>query len=283
MKIAFVTGVSTGIGLDAIKRLHSSGYGIIGTVRNEIDKKRILGILPSANILVFDVTDIKGMEREFQHVKTLLEKHGLALLINNAGMAVPGPLQYIPEDQFDLQLDVNVKAVRRITNLLLPYLGVDTRFEPGQIINISSVSGIFTAPFNAAYSVSKYALEALSDGYRRELSNVGIKVSIIEPGPIKTEIWKKNLGQLDPYLETEYGNVLKSADKIIENAEKSALPVSAVTNVIMKIVTSNKPKERYLVHAKPLLFKLFSRWFPTSLQDKLVAKTFKKGDKHRPI
>jgi hypothetical protein len=283
MDIAFITGVSSGIGLEAVKMLTSHGYHVVGTVRNMADKENIEKNVPNTRILVFDVTDTEAMIREVSKVTSLLQTHGLKLLINNAGMAVPGPLQYIPEDKFDQQIDVNVKSVRRITNLLLPYLGTDKRYKAGRIINISSISGIFTSPFNAAYSVSKYALEALSDGYRRELAAMGIKVSIIQPGPIRTEIWKKNLGQLEPYINTEYGAILKNADRIIQNTEKSALPVSAVTDVIHKILNTNSPKHRYLVHAKPFIFKIFVHWLSSSIQDKLILKSLNKGDKNRPI
>jgi NAD(P)-dependent dehydrogenase (short-subunit alcohol dehydrogenase family) len=284
MNIAFITGVSTGIGKDALHYFVSQGYKVIGTVRKDTDKQSIVNTYgDKVEILTFDVRDTDGMNRNMDSVRNLLNEHGLKVLINNAGMAVPGPLQYIPEDDFEAQLDVNIKSVRRITNVLLPYLGVDKKYRPGIIINISSVSGLFSSPFNAAYSISKYGLEAMSDGYRRELAPMGIKVAIIEPGPIKTEIWGKQLGSLDKYISTEYGEILSKADKIIANAEKSALPVSAVTNTIDKIMTSSSPKTRYLVHPKPLIFKLFTQWFTDKMQDKMVQKTFARKDKHRPF
>jgi NAD(P)-dependent dehydrogenase (short-subunit alcohol dehydrogenase family) len=284
MKIAFITGSSSGIGYEALRFLHGQDFHVIGTVRTHDDKKKLLDFFPTrCSILTFDVRDINEMTIQINSVINLLEVHGLTLLINNAGIAVAGPMQYIEEDQFEMQLDVNIKSVRRITNKLLPYLGVNQKYKAGKIINISSVSGLFTSPYNGAYSVSKYGLEAMSDAYRRELAQFGIKLSIIEPGPIKTEIWSKAKGTLDQFKDTEYSSVVSVADKMIANAEKSALPVTEISKVIKKILDSDNPKTRYLVQAKPLIFKLFAHWFSDKLQDKLVAKTLGNGENHRPI
>lgn len=284
MKIIFITGISTGIGYDAFTKLHAMGYYVVGTVRKKEDAERLSSSFKeNATILEFDVRDTENCKRAIESINPLLSKHGLHCLINNAGVAMPGPLQYLSEDDFETQLDVNVKSVRRITNLLLPYLGSDKRFDPGIIINISSVSGLFNAPFNGAYCISKHALESMTDIYRRELKMFGIKVVAIEPGPIKTAIWEKNLGSLDKYKETEYGQILSAADKMIANAEKSALPVEDITNLIVKILHAKEPATRYLVHRKKFMFRLLSHYLPDKLVDKLVAKTMASGENYRPV
>lgn len=280
----FITGVSTGIGYDATEALITKGYHVIGTVRNENDAERLKNKFgASCTILVFDVVDTDKCHTEISNVAPLLELNGLHALINNAGVAVPGPLQYLTDDEFLMQMQVNVMAVRRITNLLLPYLGTDKRFAPGRIINISSVSGLFNSPFNGAYCISKHALESMTDVYRRELAMFGIKVVAIEPGPIKTEIWRKSKGTLDRFKDTQYGDILSSADKMIENSEKSALEVSVISNIICNIVEDRSNKTRYLVHRKPLLFKLLAYYLPDKWADKLIAKTLAKKDNYRPI
>ena len=286
MALIFITGVSTGIGYETTKMFIDQGCHVIGTVRKEEDAIRLRSMFgEKCTILIFDVRDQVKMESEINSIKTLLTKNGLQCLVNNAGMAVPGPLQYLSEEEFEMELDVNVKSVRRITNALLPYLGTDKKatFKPGKIINISSVSGLFNSPFNGAYCISKHALESMTDVYRRELAMFGIQVIAIEPGPIKTEIWRKNIGALDKFQNTAYGEVLSSANKMIANSEKSALEVEVITDLILKIYQSPKPKTRYLVHRKKLMFRILSSWLPDKWADRMVAKALAKKDNYRPV
>ncbi len=284
MKNIFITGVSTGIGYDALRSLVSLGYFVIGTVRKPEDADKLKKEFgDKCIILVFDVRDMEKSMAEISSVMPKMEKEGLYCLINNAGIAIPGPLQHITEEEFEQQMDVNVKSVRRITNMLLPYLGTDKKYEPGKIINISSVSGLFNSPYNGSYCISKHALESMTDVYRRELAMFGIRVSAIQPGPIKTEIWKKSKGTLDRFKDTVYGELLSSADKMIENAEKSAFDVKVVTDIIINILQSEQPKTRYLIHRKKFLFRMLAFYLPDKLVDKMIAKTLAKKDNYRPV
>ncbi|MBP6236583.1 MAG: SDR family NAD(P)-dependent oxidoreductase [Saprospiraceae bacterium] len=284
MKNIFITGVSTGIGYDALTSLVSRGYFVIGTVRKSEDSDKLKKEFgDKCIILIFDVRDVDKCTAEIKKVIPKLEKEGLFCLINNAGIAIPGPLQHITEDEFEQQMDVNVKSVRRITNMLLPYLGTDKKYEPGKIINISSVSGLFNSPYNGSYCISKHALESMTDVYRRELAMFGIRVSAIQPGPIKTEIWNKSKGTLDRFKDTAYGELLSSADKMIENAEKSAFDVKVVTDIIINILQSKQPKTKYLIHRKKFLFRLLAFYLPDKLVDKMIAKTLAKKDNYRPV
>jgi NAD(P)-dependent dehydrogenase (short-subunit alcohol dehydrogenase family) len=284
MKNIFITGVSTGIGYDALTSLVSRGYFVIGTVRKSEDADKLKKEFgDKCIILIFDVRDVETSMAEISTVIPKMEKEGLYCLINNAGIAIPGPLQHITEDEFEQQMDVNVKSVRRITNILLPYLGTDKKYEPGKIINISSVSGLFNSPYNGSYCISKHALESMTDVYRRELAMFGIRVSAIQPGPIKTEIWNKSKGTLDRFKDTAYGELLSSADKMIENAEKSAFDVKVVTDIIINILQSKQPKTKYLIHRKKFLFRLLAFYLPDKLVDKMIAKTLAKKDNYRPV
>ena len=284
MKNIFITGVSTGIGYDALRSLVSLGYFVIGTVRKPEDADKLKKEFgDKCIILVFDVRDIEKSMAGISSVMPKMEKEGLYCLINNAGIAIPGPLQHITEEEFEQQMDVNVKSVRRITNMLLPYLGTDKKYEPGKIINISSVSGLFNSPYNGSYCISKHTLESMTDVYRRELAMFGIRVSAIQPGPIKTEIWKKSKGTLDRFKDTVYGELLSSADKMIENAEKSAFDVKVVTDIIINILQSEQPKTRYLIHRKKFLFRMLAFYLPDKLVDKMIAKTLAKKDNYRPV
>ncbi|MGB4840321.1 MAG: SDR family NAD(P)-dependent oxidoreductase [Saprospiraceae bacterium] len=284
MDIVFITGVSSGIGYHVMEALIANGYHVIGSLRKEEDRDRISKLFPNnATLLNFDVRNVDQSVSEIKRVMPLLKEHGLSCLINNAGIAMPGPMQYLSDEDFETQLDVNVKSVRRITNMLLPFLGTDTKYKPGRIINISSVSGLFNSPFNGAYCISKHALESMNDIYRRELAMFGIKVVAIEPGPIKTSIWSKNLGGLDKYKETEYGTILSKANQMIENSEKSALDVEVISALIIKILSSSNPKTRYIVHRKKFIFKFLAYYLPDKWVDILIARTLASGDNYRPV
>jgi NAD(P)-dependent dehydrogenase (short-subunit alcohol dehydrogenase family) len=283
-KSIVITGVSTGIGRASLDLLHEKGYHIFGSVRNQADADKLSKIYPDRfTPLRFDVQNhdevVKASKVVFEQCETLVG------LINNAGIAIPGPLELLSEEQFEKQLDVNVKSIRRITNLFLPLLGTKpgSAKQPGRIINISSVSGLFNSPFNGAYSISKHALESMTDIYRRELRRYGIKVIAIEPGPIKTEIWKKNLNKMDEFKDSDYYEVLQKADKIIENAERNALPVENVSRLVAKCLTVSRPKTRYIVHKNKLAFRLMAYYLPDKITDWLVHKTLTSSNRHRPF
>jgi NAD(P)-dependent dehydrogenase (short-subunit alcohol dehydrogenase family) len=283
-KNIIITGVSSGIGRDALRLLHQKGYHIFGSVRKETDAKLLIEAYPQGfTPLIFDVQDQDAVSQAAKVVYDTCDR--IDALINNAGIAVPGPLQFVSEADFEKQMDVNLKSVRRITNTFLPLLGATTDFKgaPGRIINISSVSGLFSSPFNGPYSISKHALESMTDVYRRELRRYGIKVMAIEPGPIKTKIWGKNLNSMAQFADTDYYDILQKADMIIENTEKNALPVARTSNVILKCITKKHPKTRYIVQKNTLVFKIVANYLPDKLVDWFIQRSFSLGNRHRPV
>ncbi len=286
MKSIFLTGISSGIGLDATRLLIENGYRVIGTVRKEADKQNLIEQFPeNLDILIMDVTDYEKVEKIPEHLYQILRNQPLTALINNAGIAEPGPLMYLEDDRFVKQIEVNVMAVRKMTNTLLPFLGMKEDFAhaPGKIINISSISGLFNSPFNGAYCISKHALESMSEVYRRELIPFGIDVIAIQPGPIKTKIWQKNIGTLERFRKTEFKSIVDKADNMIMNSEKNALPVEVISKLILKIIDSKNPKSHYLVHKNKWIFKFLTGWMPTRIVDKLIWKKLKGGDSYRPV
>ena len=160
----------------------------------------------------------------------------------------------------------------------LPLLGTDKKTvgNPGKIINISSLSGIFNTPFNGAYCVSKHALESLSEIYRRELIQYGIDVVSILPGPIVSEIWEKNTGIMGVYDETDFGPYTKKADSYIEKAKERALPPAHISKLLLKIINTKKPKTRYFVGRNLFLTKLAIKYIPKRMMDKLIWKQLDK-------
>ncbi len=213
-----VTGVSTGIGRDAVRYLSARGYFVFGSVRSQEVKAELEAAYPNDfEALVFDVTDTQAIGEAASRVAVHLGNRRLTALVNNAGIAEGGPLQLLEDERFARQLDVNVKGTRNVTNAFLPHLGVPgsstehPEGRPGKIINISSISGIFNTPINGAYCVSKHAMESLGEVYRRELFPFGIDCVSIQPGPIASDLWNKNVGSLDRFSDSIYGNMIASA------------------------------------------------------------------------
>ena len=149
--------------------------------------------IPAAEPLRLDVTDAGQIAAAAELVANVVGEAGLAGLVNNAGIAVPGPLELLPIDAWRRQLEVNVIGQVAVTQAFLPLL----RKGRGRLVNIGSVNGGLAIPYMAPYSASKFALEAITDALRTELRPFGIQVAAVEPGPIHTPIWEKSLALAD--------------------------------------------------------------------------------------
>ena len=282
MKNILITGVSTGIGYDAVRHFLDQGYRVFGSVRKDNDKLRLESEFPSNFVcLQFDVVDVEKIKQAAEEVKTLLAGDSLTALVNNAGYALAGPMALLSDDAFRKQIEVNVFGVRTVTNAFLPLLGAQKNFngKPGKVINISSISGIFNSPMNGAYCVTKHALESMAEVYRRELMIYGIQFSSIQPGPIQSKLWDKNDDTLDEYFDTEYGNMARNTAKIIDTAQQQAQPASVISNLIEKIINKKKPKLSYVVHSNKLQVFFLTRIFPSRMVDYLIFKSLNKSAK----
>lgn len=274
MKSAVITGASSGIGYETCALLLNKNYKVFGSVRSESDANRLQRAFGrDFTPLVFDVRDESAVTQAVGLVKDALEGNTLSVLINNAGVAVSGPLQLVDLDQLRMQLDINVIGLISVTQKFLPLLGgvQEKVSDPGMIINISSVSGILVTPFMGPYAASKFAVEAISDALRRELSLYGIKVVNVQPGPIKTEIWRKAKEEDTSFPSTIYDPYLKNRDKIIDKRSNSALPVQNVAGLLYDIIQSNSPETRYLIAPKNWQIKLV-KMLPDKWADKLLLK-----------
>ncbi len=284
-KKVFITGISSGIGLDTTKVLINNGFHVYGTVRKLEDQLKLLKTFPDKlTCFRFDITDDNALDDCIMTLKTELGGQSLFALINNAGIAVPGIMHMISDEDFEKQMNVNLIATRKITNRIIPLLGGQQSLKP-RIVFISSVSGIFATPFNGPYCVSKHALECLVDIYRRELKFLDIDVICIQPGPIKTKIWSKAKGRFDKYKTSVFKNIAEKADDIIEITDQQALPVSRVSMLILNILNNQKNRNRYMVHKKALLLKFVSYCLPSKCVDYLIWKNLGKSDtkSYRPV
>ncbi|HJR80468.1 MAG TPA: SDR family NAD(P)-dependent oxidoreductase, partial [Anaerolineales bacterium] len=225
--------------------------------------------------LLFDVTDEAAVQAAAQYVREQLNGEKLFGLINNAGIAAPGPLIHLPTEDFRHQLEVNLVSVLIVTKAFAPLLGVDRslRGQPGRIINISSVSGKSAFPFVGAYATSKHGLEGFSETLRRELILYGIDVIIVGPGPIATPIWDK-AEQADPslYVNTDYGEAAQRAkDFMVHNGRRGLAP-EKVGEVVWQVLTARSPHTRYAVVGRGALQRFIEQLLPKRLIDRIVAR-----------
>ncbi|MBV8665769.1 MAG: SDR family NAD(P)-dependent oxidoreductase [Burkholderiaceae bacterium] len=253
-KAVVVTGVSSGIGYATAEALIGKGYKVFGSVRKTADGERVAQALgPAFTPLLFDVSDHAALPAAVAIVREAVGDCGLAGLVNNAGVAPMGPLMHTTADQMRAAFEVNVFGLLAVTQAFLPLLKPQdgSGYAPGRIVNLSSTSGGLVFPLVGLYSMTKYAVEALSDGLRRELAIYGIKVSAIEPGPTKTPIWDKGLprGKDSPYASTDYAKAMGAVQDLMAKELRKAKPVSSVTNAICHALEAPQPKTRYPLQA----------------------------------
>lgn len=274
MEYVVVTGASTGIGYAITKYLMDRDYHVFGSVRKQEDADRLSADFGEGfKALLFDVLDEEAIEKAKEEVLATLHGKKLAAVVNNAGIALGGPLKYLPSEEVRKQLDVNVVGLLAVSRAFIPLLENPDR--PGKIINISSVSGLIVSPFTSLYSASKFAVEAITHGLRRELYFHGVTAVSIQPGPIKTPIWDKALTFSGKYDHTEYGPTLADVDRFIKKTEQGAIPPERVAKVVYRAIRMRKPRATYLV-MKGAFFARIITWLPHSLVDKLVASRAKK-------
>lgn len=275
MKSVVVTGVSTGIGHAAAKVLAEKGFHVFGSVRKEADAARLKSELgASFTALIFDVTDEAAIRRAAEEVRAALKGETLAGLVNNAGIAVSGPLIEVDPDDFRKQMDVNVTGPFLVTQAFAPLLGTDRSLKgaPGRIVNISSVGGIRAMPFIGPYAASKFAIEGFSEALRRELMLFGIGVIVIGPGPVKTAIWDKaEEVDISRYSNSPYLPILEKFQKVFIGQGRDGYPAERLGRLIHKALTVPNPKIRYSAVKGRLAEKLLMNLAPKTTLDKVIA------------
>lgn len=271
MKSIVVTGASTGIGWGTTKILIEKGFRIFGSVRKDADAQR-LGREFGANFspLIFDVTDAGAVKAGAAKVDAALGGETLFGLVNNAGIAVPGPLLFLEPDEFRNQLEVNLTGQLIVTQAFAPLLGSDTsrKGAPGRIVMISSVGGKNANPFLGPYNASKFGLEGFSEALRRELMLFGIDVIVVAPGAVATPIWDKaDTIDVTRYANTPYAPSLAMVkDYMVANGRKG-LTSETLGRAVCKALTTAKPKTRYTVTPEP-----FQHWMMNTLPKRMIDR-----------
>ncbi len=268
-----VTGASSGIGRACALRLQAAGYRVFAGVRDPAAGERLVSDSPGLRCLRLDVTDPASISEAGAALEAGLGGTRLYGLVNNAGIAVAGPLEFVPPDDLRAQLDVNVVGQLAVTQRFLPLL----REAHGRIIFMSSVSGRVALPMTGAYAASKYALEALADALRLELWSSGVKVVLVEPGMVATPIWETSRARADRLAETFparafdlYGPLVEAARRRAAAAPREGLAPEVVAQVVERALEAAHPRARYVVGVARR--RLLLRMLPTSWRDRLVAR-----------
>ena len=276
MQSVVVTGVSTGIGWGVTRVLIQRGFRVFGSVRKTEDAERLSREFGEHFIpLIFDVTDEEAVQVAAQQVHDRLGGETLFGLVNNAGIAVPGPLIHLQTEEFRHQLEVNLVSVLIVTKAFAPLLGVDRslRGRPGRIVNISSTSGKSASPFVGAYVTSKHGLEGFSETLRRELILYGIDVIVVGPGPVVTPIWDKaEQVDMSMYGDTDYLEAARRAQSYMIRKGKNGLPPERVGEVVWQALTAPHPRVRYTVVGGDVVRRFFQQILPKRWVDRILAR-----------
>jgi NAD(P)-dependent dehydrogenase (short-subunit alcohol dehydrogenase family) len=271
-----VTGASSGIGEACALHLEKLGFHVFAGVRKEADGERLRSE-SAGNVtpLSIDVTDHDSIRTAASQVTETVGERGLAGLVNNAGVAISGPLEFIPIEELRRQLEVNLVGQVAVTQAVLALL----RKGRGRIVNVSSIGGRIALPFAGPYAASKFGIEAVSDSLRRELRPWGIEVSVIEPGSVATRIWEKGTAtarELSEKLPPEgwelYGGAIAKMQKVAAETAARGIPPEEVARDVAHALTSSKPKTRYLVGRDAKMRARVAKFAPDRVFDRLVAR-----------
>jgi NAD(P)-dependent dehydrogenase (short-subunit alcohol dehydrogenase family) len=271
-----VTGASTGIGQACALRLDKIGFQVFAGVRKEADGESLKRQASERLTSVFiDVTEEASIASAADTVAAAVGAAGLAGLVNNAGIVVPGPLEFQPLGDIRQQIDVNFIGQIAVTQAFLPLL----RKRRGRIVNIGSIGGRMATPFLGAYAASKFAMEAFTDSLRMELQPWGISVSIVEPGSIATPLWEKGQASADeidrklPQTGHDlYDPAVAAMRRVADKLARAAIPPSAVAKAVAHALTAKRPKTRYLVGRDAKLQAAVAKLVPDRMRDWLIVQ-----------
>jgi NAD(P)-dependent dehydrogenase (short-subunit alcohol dehydrogenase family) len=275
MNAVVVTGVSTGIGWGVTKTLTEKGWHVFGSVRKQADAERLARDFGGRfTPLLFDVTDEAAVRAGAEIVRGAVGGTTLLGLVNNAGIALPGPVLHQPVREFRQQIEVNLIGAYVVSQAFAPLLGADRSLKgaPGRIVNITSLGGKIGSPFLSGYCSAKHGLEGLSESLRRELMLYGIDVVIVGPGAVKTPIWEK-AEALDTtaYARTDYGPAMVKLRDYLGGARRDGLPVERVGALVHHVLATRRPRVRYALAPSLLFDWIVPRMLPRRMTDRMFA------------
>lgn len=271
-KAVLITGASSGIGKACALHLDKIGFKVFAGIRKKDDGEKLKKeSSEKLTPVILDVTKDDTIADTINLINSHTE-YPLFGLVNNAGISVSGVLEVTPVEEFRKVIEVNVLGLHAVTRAALPLL----RKNRGRIVNVASAASLFALPGGSSYSASKFAVRAITDSLRLEVNPFGVKVSLVAPGSIKTEIWskadqyRKKLQQnISPELGETYKMFKKAADRLHEDIKP--LEPLEVAKVIEHALTSKKPKILYLVGSEAKKAYWISK-LPRGFVDKMIMK-----------
>jgi NAD(P)-dependent dehydrogenase (short-subunit alcohol dehydrogenase family) len=276
-KTILITGCSSGLGFAAAHAFAERGYRVIATVRKDDDAKRLEALgTGRVHTAICDVTIKEHVAALPDLVRKISENGNLDGLINNAGhMLEPGPVEFQKLENIRAQFDVNVFGMMAVTIALLPLLGTadPARRHPGRIINMSSIEGKVASPFISAYAATKHAIEGFSASLRRELRLFGIKVIIVGPGGIQTEMWRKNTFPVGPLVGTAYEEPFRKLNQMLKQMETDSATAEEVARFLVRVFETPRPRARY-AHSRALMDGPWTMLIPALWYDAMLGMMF---------
>jgi NAD(P)-dependent dehydrogenase (short-subunit alcohol dehydrogenase family) len=276
MATILVTGAAKGIGRATALHLDRKGHTVFAGVRSTADGDSLCR--EASERLQPILLDITNAEHVAQAAKTIQQNvgtKGLDGLVNNAGIAVPAPLEFMPLDEFRRQMEVNLVGQIAVTQAMLPLL----KQAKGRIVNISSVGGRIAGQMLGAYHASKFAIEALTDTLRQELAPWQIQVISVQPGAIATPIWDSGtdtsnrlIALMPAQAQTDYASAIAGARRMADNGTKNGLPPERVALIIERALTDARPRTRYTVGIDSFIGTRILALLPDRLRDWMMAR-----------
>jgi NAD(P)-dependent dehydrogenase (short-subunit alcohol dehydrogenase family) len=275
-----ITGASTGIGRACALRLDRAGFEVFAGVRKHADGESLV-VAASERLrpLTIDVTDTGSIANACAEVSELTGGR-LAGLVNNAGIALAGPVEGLELDNLRRQFEVNLFGQVAVTQAFLAPI----REAKGRIVFMSSIGGRNALPYLSPYNASKHALEALGDSLRMEMRPFGVEVAIIEPGAVATPIWEKSgneaqvaRAQLDPEIDRLYGARMDQMAALAEKTGADGVDPDEVASAVEHALTADKPKTRYVIGREAKIQAKLGQVLPRRTMDRLVEREIEKA------
>lgn len=282
MSSVLVTGAGRGIGRATVLRLAASGWDVIAGVRKEPDGAALMAQAPDRiTFVLLDITSAEDVAALDQRLPETLEA-----VVNNAGVAIGGPVELLPIDEWRRQFEINLFGHVAVTQAVLPRL----RSARGRIVFVSSVSGRVATPMTGAYNASKFALEGMADALRLELRPWGIRVSLVEPAQTDTDVWRQADTELDdsvaamtPEQRELYGAHIAGMRRVVTMSQRMASAPDGVAAAIESALTSRRPRARYVVGAGPKVQAALSKVTPAPMMDATLSRVFGLRGKKSPL
>jgi NAD(P)-dependent dehydrogenase (short-subunit alcohol dehydrogenase family) len=283
-ELIVVTGASTGMGAATVKELARKGFHVLAGVRHEADAEALRGLgIEGIEPCILDITVESDVAAITDRVASDPLHRPLRALVNNAGVAINAPVETLPMDEWRRQFEVNLFGHIAMTQALLPALLNNS----GTVVNISSVGGKFALPTYGAYAGSKFALEAVSDALRREVSDVGIKVVVVEPGAVKTEMAERGIAtaqgleaNMTSAQRERYADITAAVAGQARSFNVTGVSAEHAATVIAKAATASHPRTRYTIGRDAAILVRITRVVSDRILDRIIRlnlRRFAKG------